>query len=223
MMDKNILLAKKGQLLEFWKAMNVSAEILYAFEVIPREQFLLPQYLEHAYDDHPLPTLRKQSISQPSTIIMMLQALDVKPGEKIFELGSGVGYQAALLSKLVGNGKVITTEVVPELVQQSKQNLATLNITNVLVLETDGSEGYIQEAPYDKIIITAACPTIPPPLITQLRENGIIIAPVGDIESQTMVKGIKIKGKLELEFLGPFTFVPMKGKHGFKEVDMYYE
>ena len=93
----------------------------------------------------------------------------------------------------------------------------------MLIMEGDGSVGYQPEAPYDKIIITAACPTIPEPLIQQLKEGGIILAPIGDLRSQTLVKGTKIQGKLELEFLGQFVFVPLKGKYGFKENGMYYE
>lgn len=211
-------MATKQQLLYFWKTMGVDETLLTAFSKIPREQFIPPQLKIHAYDDHPLPTIRNQSISQPSTVMIMLQALDLQRGEKVLEVGAGAGYQAALMAQVVGKqGKIITIDVIPELVHCARCNTADLNLSQVQVLEGDGAEGYATEAPYDKIIITAACPMIPPPLIGQLKEGGIIVAPVGDLQSQTMVKGIKVNGKLELEFLGDFVFVPMMGKYGLEE------
>lgn len=211
-------MATKQQLMYFWKTLGVDETLLTAFSKVPREQFVPPQLKMHAYDDHPLPTVRNQSISQPSTVMIMLSALDLQAGEKVFEVGAGSGYQAALMAQLVGKkGKVVTIDVIPELVHFARCNTADLNLQHVLVLEGDGAEGHLEEAPYDKIIITAACPTIPQPLIDQLKENGVIVAPVGDLQSQTLVKGTKIDGKLELEFLGDFVFVPMMGKYGFEE------
>ncbi len=215
-------MSSKQELIHFWKNLGVDQRLLTAFSTIPREKFIPPQLNAHAYDDLPLPTIRNQSISQPSTIIIMLRALQLQEGEKVMEVGAGMGYQAALMASLVGStGKVITIDVIPELVQYARKNLQDLRLEQVSVMEGDGAEGYPTHAPYDKIIITAACPSIPLPLITQLREGGIIIAPVGDLRSQTMVKGTKVNGRLELEFLGDFVFVPLKGKHGFKE--MIYE
>lgn len=217
-------MATKQQLLNFWRTMNVDERLLMAFDEIPREKFVASSFRRFAYHDQPLPTIRKQSISQPSTVIIMLNALELKAGDKVFEVGAGVGYQAALISRIIGpEGKLITAEVIPELVQFARKNLASLNLGNTLVLESDGGDGYIPEAPYDKIVITAACPTIPNTLIDQLKEGGIIVAPVGDLQSQTMVKGTKNGSRLELDFLGDFMFVPMKGKYGFKEVEIYYD
>ena len=214
-------MATKQELMQFWESMKVDERLLNAFSAVPRENFIPLGLRDHAYDDHPLPTLRKQSISQPSTVMIMLKALELEEGQTVFEVGSGVGYQAALISKIIGlKGKLVTTDVIPELVQMTKKNLLELGIRNVTVLEADGGEGYPSQAPFDRIIITAACPTIPQLLIDQLKEKGIILAPVGDIESQTMIKGTKVKGRLELEFLGPFVFVPMRGRYGFKEADI---
>ena len=214
----------KEQLLHFWQVQNFDPRLLRAFDQIPRELFVPPHLKRYAYEDQPLPTMRKQSISQPTTIMLMLQALELQKGDNVFEVGTGVGYQAALLATLVGKkGKVVSVEVIPELVQLSRLNLANLSLANAQVMEGDGGEGYPEVAPYDKIIITAACPTIPQPLIDQLKEGGIVVAPVGDLESQTRIKGVKVEGRLSIEFLGPFVFVPMKGKHGFKEVEMYYQ
>ena len=211
-------MVSKQELLQFWKSKGVEDTLLTAFSKIPREQFIPPQLKIHAYDDHPLPTVRNQSISQPSTVMIMLSALDLQAGEKVLEVGAGSGYQAALMAQLVGKkGRVVTIDVIPELVHFARCNTADLNLKQVLVLEGDGAEGYAEEAPYDKIIITAACPMIPLPLINQLEERGIIVAPVGNLQNQTMVKGTKINGKLELEFMGNFVFVPLVGKHGFEE------
>lgn len=211
-------MASKQELMQFWKSMGVDERLLDSFSKIPREQFIPPQLKIHAYDDHPLPTVRNQSISQPSTIMIMLRALDLHPGDNVFEVGAGAGYQAALMAQVVGKkGKIVTVDVIPELVHFARCNTADLNLKQVQVLEGDGAEGYIEAAPYDKIIITAACPLIPQPLIDQLKEGGIIVAPVGDLQSQILVKGIKVNGKLELEFLGNFVFVPLMGKYGFEE------
>lgn len=211
-------MVSKQELLQFWKSKGVEDSLLTAFSKIPREQFIPPQLKIHAYDDHPLPTVRNQSISQPSTVMIMLSALDLQAGDKVFEVGAGSGYQAALMAQLVGKkGRVVTIDVIPELVHFARCNTADLHLHHVQVLEGDGAEGYPEEAPYDKIIITAACPMIPQPLINQLKEGGIIVAPVGDLQSQTLVKGTKVNGKLELEFLGNFVFVPLVGKHGFEE------
>lgn len=216
-------MTSKEQLLDFWKNRNINPELLLAFAQIPREMFIPPQLQHFAYEDRPLPTIRQQSISQPSTIMIMLQALELRKGEKVFEVGAGVGYQASLLANIVGKkGKVVSTEVIPELVYLAKQNMAQLDIHNATILESDGGEGYPEEAPYDRIIITAACPTVPEPLIAQLKEGGILVAPIGDLQGQTMIKGVKVNGRLELEFLGPFLFVPMKGKHGFMEMEIFY-
>jgi protein-L-isoaspartate(D-aspartate) O-methyltransferase len=213
---------EKKELVSQWEKLGLNKEIINAFSEVPREKFVPISLRDQAYHDHPLPTIRNQSISQPTTIMVMLQALELEKGDKVFEIGAGGGYQASLMSKIVGEkGKIITTDVIPELVQIAKENLEAIGINNVTVNEADGSEGFPEEAPFDKIIITAACPTIPQPIIDQLKENGIIVAPVGDLESQTMVKGIKENGKLALEFLGSFRFVPMKGRHGFSETELF--
>jgi protein-L-isoaspartate(D-aspartate) O-methyltransferase len=213
----------KQYLLAKWRAINAKQDILDAFAAVPREHFIVDEEMkELAYHDQPLPTMRKQSLSQPSTVMIMLQALELAEGQQVFEVGAGVGYNAALMAHLVGStGKITSTEVIPELVHLAKTHVEMLGMTNVDILEADGSAGY--KGPYDRIIITAACPTIPQPLIDQLKLGGIVVAPVGDIEDQTMVKGIKREKGLDLIFLGPFKFVPLKGKYGFKEVEMYYE
>jgi len=182
---------KKQKLIQFWSVRDV------------------------AYEDRPLPLLRGKTISQPTTVMIMTAALELEKGDKVFEIGTGSGYQAALLGVLVRPGKVITTEVIPELVYSARENLAAAGIKNVVVFEEDGSKGMESEAPFDKVIITAACKEFPNPVVDQLKEGGIIVGPVGGPEQQQMIRGIKTKGKLELEFLGPFLFTPMYGRYGF--------
>ena len=206
----------KEELIQFWQEKQLDQKLVAAFNQVPRERFVPKTLQEHAYKDQPLPTVRNQSISQPTTVMIMLAALELEEGHSVFELGSGGGYQAALLSNIVGvQGKVVSVEVIPELVQIARQNLSDRG--NVTIEEADGSDGYVPNAPYDRAIITAACPAIPQPVIDQLKEGGIVVAPVGDIQSQTMVKGTKSGNRLDLEVLGPFRFVPMRGKLGFKE------
>ena len=210
---------QKTELIRFWKENFGFREIeLKAFEAVNREDFIPEQLRNAAYQDMPLPLIRGKTISQPTTVMIMTHALELEPGEKVFEIGTGSSYQAAIIAKIVGlKGKVITTEVVPELVHFAKQNLKKSKIGNVAILEEDGSKGMPNEAPFDKIIITAACREFPKELLEQLKPEGIIIGPVGNAQEQEMVRGIKDKnGHLELEFLGPFLFTPMYGKYGFE-------
>lgn len=210
---------QKIELMNFWKENFGFRDIeLNAFDEVSREDFIPENLKNAAYQDMPLPLLRGKTISQPTTVMIMTHALELNPGEKVFEIGTGSGYQAAIIGRIVGHkGKVITTEVVPELVQFAKQNLRKAKINNAIVYEEDGSNGMHSEAPFDKVIITAACKEFPKPLLEQLKPNGIIVGPVGDRYEQEMVRGTKDKdGHLQLEFLGQFLFTPMYGKYGFE-------
>ncbi len=210
---------QKTELIKFWtEAFGFRDIEIKAFKEVNRENFIPEQLRNEAYQDMPLPLMRGKTISQPTTVMIMTHALELEPGEKVFEIGTGSGYQAAILAKIVGSkGKVITTEVVPELVQFARQNLRKAKIDNVFVHEEDGSNGMPSEGTFDKIIITAACKEFPKPLLDQLKPEGIIVGPVGDRHEQEMVRGIKDKSShLELEFLGPFLFTPMYGKYGFE-------
>ncbi|MBI2652810.1 protein-L-isoaspartate(D-aspartate) O-methyltransferase [Candidatus Woesearchaeota archaeon] len=211
---------QKTQLIKFWKEAFGFREIeLNAFKEVNREEFIPEELKNAAYQDMPLPLLRGKTISQPTTVMIMTHALELEPGEKVFEIGTGSGYQAAIIAKIVGpKGKVTTTEVVPELIQFARQNLKTAKINNVFIYEDDGSNGMSPDAPFDKIIITAACKEFPKPLLEQLKPNGIIVGPVGDKYEQEMVRGVKGKdGHLQLDFLGQFLFTPMYGKYGFED------
>ncbi len=207
---------QKQALVEYWEKSGVVRDkrLIKAFLSIPREEFVLPAYRHRAYDDVALPIMEGQTISQPTTIMIMLQALEPKQQDIVLEIGAGSGYNAALLSKLVK--KVYTVEILEEVANYAKKNLEKINIRNVEVIVSDGSLGYEKAAPYDKIIITAACPKIPKQLIYQLKDNGILVAPVGNLSQQKMLKIIKKKGKLIKQDLGEFVFVPLHGKYGFQ-------
>jgi len=209
----------KQKLIDYWKRSGTikDEKLLNAFKEVPRELFIKDDFEEEAYGDYPLPIGSGQTISQPTTVMLMTQALELKQGQKVLEVGAGLGWQAAIIGKIIGNkGKVITTEIIPELAEFAKNNIKKAKIKNVEVINYDGSQGYKKEAPYDRCIITAACPKIPPPLINQLKTGGILVAPVGSLVfGQDMVKLRKIKAGIEKESLGSFVFVPLKGKYGY--------
>lgn len=212
----------KEDLANTWRSAKVADEkAVQAFLKVPRELFVLEELKEVAYEDCPLPIPCGKTISQPTTTIIMINALELKEGDKILEVGTGSGYHAALMATVIGSGKVISLEVVPELVAFARANLKKAGITNVIVIEEDGSQGYEKEAPYDKIIITAACPEVPKPLLEQLKNRGILVAPVGPLHEQVMVKmRKKSAAEFEMETLGGFMFLPMVGKHGFREEEL---
>ncbi len=207
---------QKEVLFGHWRRADIVGEnVLEAFEKIPREEFVLPEYRDDAYEDRPLPIPSGQTISQPTTVALMTEALDVEEGNIVLEVGAGSGYQAAILSKLVGSGHVYTTEIIPELVEFAKKNLEKLGIDNVTVVQADGSVGLPSYAPYDRIIVTAAAPSLPDKLVIQLKENGIIVIPVGSVYDQEMLKVVKSDEGLKTTKLGNFMFVKLKGEMGW--------
>lgn len=209
----------RQQLIDYWKNSGTIKDerLLKAFNEVPRELFIKDGLEEEAYGDYPLPIGSGQTISQPTTVMLMTQALELKERQKVLEIGTGSGWQAAIIAKIVGEkGKVITTEIIPELAEFSRKNIKKASIKNVEVINYDGSQGYKKEAPYDRIIITAACPKIPAPIIEQLKVGGILVAPVGSLVfGQKMIKLRKNKDRIETEALGSFAFVPLKGKYGY--------
>lgn len=185
-----------------------------ALRNIPRREFVLESELDHAYDNEPLPISKNQTISQPGVVTRMTEWLDVKNGQNVLEIGTGSGWQSAILSYLVGTGTVYSIERHPELVKFAQENLKKLNIDNVYVILGDGTLGYPQASPYDRIIITAACTEIPFPLLDQLNENGLIIAPVGDTSQSLVLLQKTSKGIVEIKNQSNYVFVPLIGKYG---------
>ncbi len=195
-----------------------SEEIEEALKKVPREYFVPKELADRAYEDFPLPIGYGQTVSQPWTVVFMTEMLDVKRGHKILEVGAGSGWQAALLGYLVGpEGKVYTVETYKELVEFARKNISKVGLNNVEIIHGDGTLGLEREAPFDRIIITAATPKIPPPLEEQLKEGGKLVAPVGNAFTQKMVLFEKTKFGLEpVREMGYFKFVPLVGRYGFR-------
>ena len=207
----------KDTLIKYWKQnYSFDKKLLQAFKDIPREKFVLKKHKNESYADMALPILMGQTISQPTTIMIMLSALEIQKGDNILEVGTGSGYQTALLSQLAGKeGQVVSIEIIPELYDFAKKNLRRIKLDrNMRLINTDGSKGYIKFAPYDKIIITAAAPKVNPMLIDQLNRYGKIVMPVGHIYEQKLIKITKDR-ELATENLGDFLFVPLRGEHGY--------
>ncbi|MFH0936136.1 MAG: protein-L-isoaspartate(D-aspartate) O-methyltransferase [Candidatus Woesearchaeota archaeon] len=200
----------KQDLIKYWKENNIcSDKIIKAFKKIKRENFIPKSLINEAYEDRPLSIGYNATISQPTTIIIMLQALELKKGDRILEIGTGSGYNAALIAELVKPGIVYSLEIIKELAKFAENNLKKANIKNIKIFNKDGSKGLKEYQPYNKIVFTAACKEIPYNLLDQLKENGISLAPVG-LYQQKMLKLIKNKEGVEIQSLGDFLFVPLK-------------
>jgi len=207
----------KEFLLKGWKGSGIVKNplIIEAFIRIKREDFVLPEYREQAYDDVPLPIPAGQTISQPTTVVTFLEALELNEKCRVLEIGTGSGYNAALLGAICKKGKVVSTEFIEELAEFAKNNIKKSKLRNVKIIKWDGTRGYEKEAPYDRIICTAAVPEIPEAWVKQLKLNGIIVAPVGPQYSQTLVKLRKLKDGMKISELGGFIFVPARGEYGY--------
>lgn len=187
--------------------------ILRAMGAVPRHEFVPPPFLHQAYDDEPLPIGRGQTISQPYIIAAMIAALGLTGSERLLEIGTGCGYQAAVLSLLAR--EVYTVECLPELAQPAADRLERLGFTNVHVRCGDGTLGWPEYAPYEAIILAAAAPRIPEPLLQQLAEGGHLVAPIGNDFDQEVQLVSKREGKYATQHGGPCRFVPLVGKYGW--------
>jgi protein-L-isoaspartate(D-aspartate) O-methyltransferase len=185
------------------------ARVLGAFRAVPRHRFVPPEVVEHAYGDHPLPIGYEQTISQPYIVAYMTEALGLRGTERVLEIGTGSGYQAAILAKLAR--EVFTIEIVPELGQRARGTLESLGFSNVRVRIGDGYRGWPEEAPFDAIVLTAAPEVVPQPLFDQLAVGGRLVAPVGRGE-QELVLFEKTPRGIERRELLPVRFVPMTGE-----------
>ena len=186
-----------------------------AFLETPRELFVPEKLKGYAYVDTPLEIGNGQTISAPHMVAIMCEALDIKKGQKILEIGAGSGYHAAIVSKLIGDkGHVYTIERFPSLAENAKKNLEKVGIKNVTVEIGDGSEGLPKYAPYDSIYVTCAAPCIPQPLVEQLKDPGKLLIPVGQFISKLELLEKKNKKIIEKD-LGGCAFVPLVGKHGY--------
>lgn len=183
-------------------------QVLQAMQSVPRHLFVAPGHEEKAYSDHPLPIGYDQTISQPYIVAFMSEALQMKKGDKILEIGSGSGYQAAVLAEM--GAKVFTIELIPELAEMAEKNLRKAGYEDVQVKQGNGYLGWPDEAPFDGIIVTAAPEEIPDALIEQLREGAAMIIPVGPAGAvQHLQKIMKTKKGTSVRKLSPVRFVPM--------------
>jgi len=187
----------------------LSDEVMAAMGAVPREEFVLPEYRDQAYRNTPLPIAAGQTISQPLIVALMTEMLDPQPGDVMLEVGTGSGYQAAVLARLVKH--VYSVEIVPELADSASAVLKKLGYNNITVRAGDGYAGWPEHAPFDGIIVTAAAGEIPPPLLQQLKPGGRLVIPVGEhwgAQDLLMVE-VDAQGKVSKESKLPVRFVPL--------------
>lgn len=185
------------------------ARVISALHKVPRHLFVPAPYSARAYTDGPLPIGAEQTISQPYIVALMSEELHLEPTDRVLEIGTGSGYQAAVLAEIVG--EVYTIEIIPMLGLRAEQLLKSLGYSNIRVRIGDGYQGWPEHAPYDKIIVTCAPTRIPEPLVSQLKDGGLMVIPVGEAESQYLYRVKKRAGKAVTEDIIPVRFVPMTG------------
>jgi protein-L-isoaspartate(D-aspartate) O-methyltransferase len=196
-----------------------SPRVLEAMERVPRHEFLPEEMRDVAYHDTPLSIGQGQTISAPHMVGMMLEALDLRPGMKVLEIGTGSGYHASLLGELVRpGGKVYTIERIEELGRRAQQVLGELGYQDVVeVIISDGTNGLPEHAPYDRIIVTAAAPYVPEPLKEQMADGGILLIPVGGRMFQELMVITREGNEYKEAPLGSVVFVPLIGEHGYRD------
>lgn len=188
--------------------------VLRAMRKVPRHLFMPDSVRYSAYEDMAMSIGEGQTISQPYMVAIMTELLELTGTEKVLEIGTGSGYQAAILAELAD--EVYTVERISDLAERASETLKALGYDNIHVVTGDGTVGLAERSPFDGIIVTAAAPAIPKPLVDQLKEGGKIVAPVGERFSQILLKGRKERGSLIEEYSTPCAFVPLIGKHGWK-------
>lgn len=196
--------------------------VLDAMRRIPRHLFVDDSLQHNAYSDMALPIGDGQTISQPYMVAVMTELLDLRRDNKVLEIGTGSGYQTVILSEL--SREVYTIERIASLLDNARQRFYSLKYTNIHTRTGDGTLGWPEEAPFDRIIITAASPGLPNPLMEQLSIDGILLVPVGTRYSQQLLKIRKTKDRIHEEYHTPCVFVPLIGEYGWKKEDLnsYY-
>jgi protein-L-isoaspartate(D-aspartate) O-methyltransferase len=194
-----------------------SPRVLEAMAAVPRHEFVPLKFRNEAYADKPLPIGEGQTISQPYMVAAMTEALELAGWERVLEIGTGSGYQAAVLSALVS--QVLSVENHTSLALAAQERLTKLGYENVHVHNGDGSAGFPEAAPYDAILVTAGAPEIPRVFASQLREGGQLVIPVGDRDNQELVQARKENGQLKSRVLFPCKFVLLQGRYGWSAPD----
>lgn len=189
--------------------------VLEAMEAVPRHLFVPDRLIDRAYDDTPLPIGEGQTISQPYIVSWMTELLKLKGSETVLEVGTGSGYQAAVLCSIANF--VYSIEYIPSLAHEAEERLLSLGFSNFKIVVGDGSRGYAEHAPYKAIIVTAGSPDVPPMLVEQLGEGGRLVVPVGTTHLQELVLVEKKKKDVRTRELGSCVFVPLVGEYGWDE------
>jgi protein-L-isoaspartate(D-aspartate) O-methyltransferase len=179
--------------------------------------FVPEETRRYAYEDCRLPIGRNQTISAPHMVALMCETLELKPEHKILEIGTGTGYHSCIVTAIIGEGKVYSIERFQGLAESAGENLRKAGCSGVEIIVGDGSKGYLEEAPYDRIYVTAGAPTIPETLLEQLPPDGKLLIPIGPRYTQELMLVEKSKGSLLKKNLGGCAFVPLIGEHGWKE------
>ena len=206
---------RRVALVEHLRREGISDErVLDAIGSIPREIFVPREFADEAYADRALPIASGQTISQPFVVARMTELLDTDPEHRVLEIGTGSGYQTAVIARLVR--EVVSIERHRELSETARARLEAIGITNVVLVVGDGTAGYPGLAPYDRVLVTAATPRVPAPLVEQCAPGGRIVAPVGDREMQLLTIYERRDGVVETR-VEPVKFVPLVGEHGFGE------
>ncbi|MFZ5876917.1 MAG: protein-L-isoaspartate(D-aspartate) O-methyltransferase [Nitrospirota bacterium] len=187
--------------------------VLEAVAAVPRHLFVESALAERAYEDRALPIGERQTISQPFMVALMTQALELTGAERVLEIGTGSGYQAAVLAQLAA--RVYTVERVKTLADRARHTLDRLKLYHVVIKVFDGTFGWPDEAPFDAIIVTAGAPAVPKPLIDQLKDHGRLVAPVGDRDGQRLGKLVKRTNGVQTTWLTECAFVPLIGAHAW--------
>lgn len=198
---------------QLFKRGITNKRLLEAFENVPRHKFVQEDQQHMAYGDHPLPVGEGQTISQPYIVALMTDALELTKDDKVLEIGTGSGYQAAILAELAK--EVYSIERIENLAISAKKVLEDLNYHNIHIKVSDGTLGWDDKSPFDAIIVTAASPVIPDSLTGQLKTGGRMIIPVGDMRTQDLIKIVKTEKELEKTNLGGCRFVPLRGEKGW--------
>ncbi len=189
--------------------------LLAAFEAAPRHLFVPKEYRQHAYADAPLPIGHGQTISQPYIVALMTNLLELTGNERVLEVGTGSGYQAAILSQLAA--EVHTVEIISELARESERVLREIGCANVHVHLADGSLGWLEAAPYDAILVAAAAPSAPQPLLDQLADGGRMVLPVGGQGYQELEVWVRDGEAFQQRSVIAVAFVPLRGEHGWRK------
>ena len=212
-MEQDFLTERKLMVARQLRGYGISdRRVLEAFESVPRHLFVPQEYRSSAYEDGPLPIGFEQTISQPYIVAYMTQLLDLTGGERVLEVGTGSGYQAAILSALTA--EVHTIELIPALADRAKAVFDQLGLRNIFLHVGDGSQGWEEAAPYDAIMVTAAGPRVPKSLLNQLTDGGRMVLPVGERGDQVLELWRRDGETFSHETLLPVAFVPLRGKEG---------